>query len=201
MVLLPQLLSGITVPSMATLLTQDSSKTNKSTAPGDSSKANNTTASGKNTFSDILKSQLNNQAGGTGNVNATSKLQERLKTLAAEINKTADAERAKESITASIAGATTAGNLLSSINQTNTIKADTSQQQKLATTNTTPTAQTPESSSQIKLSGENPGLVLVTSKDQANNAGFNRYRMESLAMNKRGVTGGNVMVGLRIPIG
>jgi len=206
MVILPHLLSGLAIPAAASLLTSAAGKTDDS-------------ASKKNAFSSLLKSELESQtssssaAGGakktagqansSGSASATNKLEERLKKLAAEINKAAHAEidKAKDSLAASIAGSTTAGNIITSMNQTNTLKADSAQVQKLQTTNTTPSAPMPEADGQTKLVGDNTSLVLITGKDKTNNAGLDRYRMESVAMNRKGLSGSNVMVGLRIPIG
>jgi hypothetical protein len=192
MVMLPQVLNGIAIPAAASLLGSPATKTEEN-------------SSKKNAFSSVLKSELNNQTNNASSVNATKKLEERLKALAAEINKAAEpaAQQAKDSVAASILGAMTAGNVISPVSQSNTLKTDVSQTQKLAATSTTPSAQMPEANGQTKLIGENPSLVLISQKDPINKAGFDRYRMDSLAttMNKKGLSGNNLMVGLRIPIG
>jgi hypothetical protein len=197
MVILPQALQGVAIPALASLLSSNSSTGNETSAPGKETSAT------KGAFSNILKSELNNQTNGASSVNATKKLEERLKTLAAEINKAAEpaAQKAKDSVSSSILGAMTASNMTSLANQANTLKPDTSQTKNLVTTNTSPTAQTPAADGYTKLAGENPSLVMITSPNQANNAGFDRYRMENLAMNKKGLSNNNLMVGLRIPIG
>ena len=204
MLMLPQILNGIAIPAAASLL--------------DASAAQQTqNGSKKNAFSSLLKSELNNPANSSNDVKAakkpadqtneaggaTQRLEERLKKLAAEINKAAHAEidKTKDSLTASVAGSATTGNFFTAMNQTNPIKADAAQIQKLQTTGTVPSAPAPEADSHTKLFGDNTSVVLITGKEKANNTILDRYRMETVAMNKKGLSGSNVMVGLRIPIG
>jgi hypothetical protein len=194
MVLLPHLLNGIAIPAAASLLSAATAKTKE-------------TSSNKGVFSDMLKSELDSAANGTANVNPTAKLREQAKLLAAEIKKAAEtaADRTKDSLSASNANSVIPGVMLLPLNQmTTTVKTDSAQAQKLLSTNVSPTAPSPEAGDLIKLSGENAAsLVMVASKDQAANAGLDRYRMENLStiLNKKGVSGNNLMVGLKLPIG
>jgi hypothetical protein len=198
MVILPHMLQGVAIPALASLLSSTSATGKETTSTGKATSAN------KSSFSDILKSKLDNhQTNGANSADSIKKLEERLKIIAAEINKAAapEVQKVKDNVTASILNAMTAGNMTSSVNQATALKTEASQTQKLAATNTSPTAQMPAADGYTKLAGENPSVVLITSPDQANNTGLNRYRMENLAMNKKGGVGNNLMVGLRIPIG
>jgi hypothetical protein len=196
MVLLPHLLNGVAIPAVASLL---------NTKSADSKDA----ASSKNAFEKILRSELDSKTGGAERVAGTEKAAAAsIKTAAAEFTKTLDAAiaKAKDKMTASNAGAITPGIMLLPVNNASaSLKAGPAQTLKIPSA-VQPVAATPDSANQIKIAGDNPGLVLMTqNQNQSVSAsGWDKYRLEAMSLNKKGnspLSGNSVVLGLKIPMG
>jgi hypothetical protein len=187
--MLPQLLNGIAIPAAVNLLGSMFSQTEETSKKGGS-------------FSSVLKSELASSKSSTGSSADTAKLQERLNKLADEINKAAAAyKNANDGLTTSIVGAMNAASSISAVAQANNVKTDAAQTEKLLSTNTTPSASAPAADGHTKLIGDNPALVVMNTKDQTYNSHLDKYRTNALALNKKGLAGSNVLVGLQIPFG
>jgi hypothetical protein len=196
MVLLPHLINGVAIPAVASLL---------NTKSADGKEA----ASSKSAFESILQSELNSNTGVSARFSSTEKsAAASIKTAAAELTKGLDTaiDKARDKVTASNAGAMTPGIMLLPINNASgTLKPDPAQTLKLASA-VQPVAAMPDSSKQIKITGDNPGLVLITqNQNQSVSAsGWDRYRMEAMSLNKKGtgpLSGNSVVLGLKIPLG
>jgi hypothetical protein len=197
MVILPQALQGVAIPALASLLSSTSSTGKETSSTGKETSAT------KGAFANILKAESDAAAKTKSAVGATTNIQEQSKTVAAAVKKAAETASAKikDSVTTSTVGSMTPGIMLLPVNEATTaVKADSAQTKKLGNTTVAPTAQTPAAGNQVKTTGETPSPILVTSQDQANNAGLSKYRMET-STNKKGLSANNLIAGHKLPTG
>ena len=195
MIMLPHLLQGFAIPAIADLLSKK---------PATGQDASNAQGS----FSSILKSELDSRSGAVAQTGAGTAVADPAKTASADFSKalSAVADTAKEKLTSSAASTMTPGIMLLPVNAVNTAHKPSASQALNVTNTLNQAAAATGSSSQIKIAGDNPSLVMITPQQNqaANNAGWDRYKMDAVASNTRGgssLLSKGVFLGLKIPIG
>ncbi len=195
MVFLPHLIQGVALPALAELFSK------KPAAGQDATSA-------QGSFSSILKSELDSRAGATAQTATGAVAAETSKATSADFTKalSAAANIAKEKLTSSAASTITPGIMLLPVNGSSAVSKPNSSQYIDVTNTVNQAAATADSSNQIKIAGDNPSLVVIppSQNQNAGNSGWDRYKMDSVALNTRGsssLLSKGVFLGLKIPIG